>query len=75
MNETEVVEPTEQESGAGAIISALSGGNNIAAGNAFDATMQAKMGDALDAKRQEVASDLVKKRTNNETHYRTFRES
>ena len=44
-------------------VNALQNGNNIEAEDAFKAAIQTKVGDALEAKRKEVAKTFVKHET------------
>jgi hypothetical protein len=46
------------------IIDALSGGDNLGAEQAFKDTIAAKVGDALEIKRKEVANTFVQSSTN-----------
>tara|TARA_B100000780_G_scaffold162486_1_gene113600 strand:+ start:258 stop:443 length:186 start_codon:yes stop_codon:yes gene_type:complete len=46
------------------IIDALSGGDNLGAEQSFKDTIAAKVGDALEVKRKEVANTFVQSSTN-----------
>lgn len=57
MTETTTVEPTEPMD-ASSIIKAIAKGDTVGAGNSFEDIMQQKKQDALNARKQDFATDM-----------------